>query len=191
MFHCSYQFQGPSLDLFKQFQVFLTVRKIPELDAVFQQGHLLEQSRGAESSPLPCCPGCSWCNPGSYCLSGLRVLMAGSCRVFHQPSSSSPSQQACSQSLHPTCRCVRCCHPGTVQTYLFTHICSGRGRWSSFILLCCSTKSLLHTIHWSTCQVQGTPQGLVTHLSSCCLLHLFVLSVGFSQCFAGKLLHRA
>lgn len=61
-----------------------------------------------------------------------------------------------------------------VQTYRFTCICSGRCGYSSF-MLCCSTESTAP--HNPLIHMPGTPQGHVTHLSCCCLLHLFALNL--------------
>ena len=70
-----------------------------------------EWSRGAESSPSPCCRGCSL---GYGWPSGLRVHIAGSYPIFHPPVSPSPSVQGCSQSINsPVCIDIGNCHdPG-------------------------------------------------------------------------------
>ena len=64
-------------------------------------GVSLECSKGAGSPPSTCWPHFSWCSSGYSWSSGLRGHIGGSCLAFHPPVSPSPSQQGCSQSLHP------------------------------------------------------------------------------------------
>jgi len=60
-----------------------------------------ERGRGAESPSSPCCPHCWGCSPGHSSPSGLQAHIARSHPALQPPIHPGPSQQGCSQSLHP------------------------------------------------------------------------------------------
>ena len=112
----------------------------PELDA---GGISPDQSRGAESPPLPCWPHCFWCSPQYGWPFGLWAHIAASCPVFHPPVPPSYSPQSCLQStLTPACICTWDC-PSP---------CAGPCTWP------CWTSWGLHS---PTSQVRQGPSGLL------------------------------